>query len=115
LIAEDEVLGKCLSKHWKKSHTVIVLQNGELLLETLAKESPALVVLDLIMPVKNGFQVLEEMKKNTKYKKIKVLALSNLGQDEEVEKAKKLGCDDYIIKSDETLYEVITKIEKHLN
>jgi DNA-binding response OmpR family regulator len=116
LIAEDEVAyGKILKNTLEKEgYDVAVAVNGDEVLKLARARKPVLVILDLIMPMKNGFEVLAEMKKDEKLKGINVIALSNLGQEEDVEKAKKLGADDYIIKSDETFYNVIQKIKKQL-
>jgi DNA-binding response OmpR family regulator len=117
LIAEDEeAYGKLLKNILEKEGFEIeVALNGDELLKIPRLSKSALIILDLVMPVKNGFQVLSELKKDAKLKHIKVFALSNLGQDEDVERASKLGVDDYIIKSDEGFYEVIRKIKKLLH
>lgn len=117
LIAEDEpAYAKILKeKLEKEGYNIVVVSNGEELLKFFHKEKPVLFVLDLILPVKNGFEVLLEMKRDENLKKIPVLALSNLGQAEDIEKAKKLGADTYLVKTDETFYAVIETIKKLAN
>lgn len=117
LIAEDEpAYGKILKDMLvKRNCEVVVVLNGDELLKLARKITPDLVLLDLIMPIKNGFQVIEEMKKDQSLKNINVIALSNLGQTDDIEKAKKLGVNEYIVKSDEDLYSVIDKILRYLN
>ncbi len=117
IIAEDEVAyGRILKDALEnEEYAIAVVLNGEDLLKAIRVREPGLILLDLVMPVKNGFEVLTEMKKDDKLKHIKVIALSNLGQEEDIERAKKLGADDYIVKSDETFYAVIDKIEKLFN
>jgi DNA-binding response OmpR family regulator len=117
LIAEDEgAYAKILKVTLEKEgFAVVVAINGEELLKIARARKSELVILDLIMPVKNGFEVLSEMKKDEKLKHIKIIALSNLGQWEDIEKAKKLGADDYIVKSDEAFYTVISKIKMLLH
>lgn len=117
LIAEDEpAYAKILKTRLEKEgYAIVVVPNGEELLKIIRVESSVLVVLDLIMPIKNGFEVLFEMKHDEKLKTIPVLALSNLGQEEDIERAKRLGADDYLVKTDETFYDVIYKIKKLAN
>ena len=117
LIAEDEVAyGKILKTILEKEgYDVVIALNGDELLKIAGGKKAALVILDLIMPVKDGFLALSEMKKNTQLKTIPVIALSNLGQDEDIAKAKRLGADGFIIKSDEAFYDVIHKIKRMVN
>lgn len=78
-----------------------------------AKESqPNLILLDLVMPVKDGFKVLEELKVNLETQSIPVVILSNLSEREDVQKCLQLGAIDYIIKAHFVPSEVIDKIEK---
>jgi PleD family two-component response regulator len=73
------------------------------------------VLLDLLLPKMNGFDYLKAMKSNAKLKNIPVVVLSNLGNDEDVDRAKKLGAEDYFIKSDTDLSVLAEKVEKSLN
>ncbi len=76
-----------------------------------AKEiKPDLILLDIVLPKMDGFEVLQKIKKDPETQKIKVIALTNLGQKEEVEKGLKLGADDYIVKAHFTPSEVIAKV-----
>ena len=60
---------------------------------------PDLMLLDLIMPNKDGFEVLSEISKNESLKQIPIIIFSTLGQESDVEKAKKLGARDYVNKT----------------
>lgn len=117
LIAEDESAYRRILKDSleKEGYRVVVVSNGDKLLNYAKLKESSLVILDLIMPVKNGFEVLAEMKQNKQLKLIPIIALSNLGQEEDIEKAKKLGAAEYIVKSDETIYKVMDKINRLLN
>ena len=80
-----------------------------------AKEiKPALVFLDIVLPKKDGFEVLKELKDGGLLNGMKVIALTNLGQKEEVEKGMNLGASDYIIKAHFTPTEVVAKAKKIL-
>ncbi len=115
IIEDDKFLSKIYStKLEKEGIDADFALDGAEGLEKIASGKPKLVLLDLIMPKVDGFEVLETMKKDPKMKKIPVIVLSNLGQGSDVERAKKLGAKDYIIKSDTSIQEVLKKIKAHL-
>ena len=84
-------------------------------LEIAKKELPAVILLDIMMPKMDGFAVLTELKKDNSTKNVPVIMLSNLGQDNDIEKGKKLGANDYIVKASMTPTQVIDKIKSYLN
>ncbi len=86
--------------------------DGEEAMETLAKEKYDLILLDLIMPRKDGFAVMAEMKE--KMIGTPVIVLSNLGQKEDVQRSRELGAKGYIIKSNTTLLEIVNQVRKAL-
>ncbi len=116
LVAEDD---KFLSRAYefklaKTGCQIILAADGE---ETMAKvkaEMPDLVLLDLIMPKKNGFDVLEEMKASPKLKNIPVIIMSNLGQEADIKKGLAAGAIDYVVKANTSLEDVVNRIEKAL-
>ncbi len=77
-------------------------------------EKPDIILLDLILPVKNGFEALEEIKMDESIRRVPVLILSNLGQESDVEKGNALGAEDYLIKSNYSMKEVIERVKFHL-
>ncbi len=90
--------------------------DGEAGIEFLKKNKlPDLIILDLMLPKKSGFEVLKERKANNSWKKIPVMILSNLGQEEDIEKGKELGAVDYVIKSNTSIEEVIARVKKYLS
>ncbi len=72
--------------------------DGEEAMTYLKSEKPDLIVLDLILPKKSGFEVLESVSKDPQLSQVPVVILSNLGQESDVEKAKALGALEYYIK-----------------
>lgn len=84
-------------------------------LEDLEKDVPDLILLDLIMPIKNGFEFLKELRANEKFKDIPVVVLSNIGQDANKKAAKELGVIDYLVKAEWTLITVVERIKKILD
>lgn len=93
-------------------HEVTVYGGGEELLAVLRKEgavSPHAILLDVIMPGMTGFETLEVIRKEDLAKGSKIIFLSNQGQNSDIEKAKKLGADGYIIKASAIPSEVFTE------
>ncbi len=98
-------------------HTVTVFQNGASLLEALrTKPAPDALLVDIVMPEIDGFQVLETIKKENLVPMTKKIVLSNQGQESDIEKAKQLGAAGYIIKASaipsEVYSETMAIIEK---
>ena len=114
LIAEDDrfISSAYNIKLTKEQFEVELAFDGE---ETIAKArsfSPDLILLDLIMPKKDGFETLKDLKNDPKLKTIPVIVSSNLGQKEDKDKALALGALDYFVKSDISLTDLIEKIKK---
>lgn len=83
-------------------HEVAVFSNGEDLLAALRKDgtkSPDAILLDLVMPGIGGFGALEAIRKERLAQSSKIIILSNQGRDSDIEKAKQLSADGYIIKA----------------
>ncbi len=116
LIAEDDRFLQNIYrvKLTKEGFEVRVAGDGQEFLEELKTFTPDVILLDLVMPVVDGFTVLQTVKSDPKFKNIPVIVTSNLGQDEDVKKAMKLGAKDYIIKSDTALSGIIEKIKADL-
>lgn len=115
LIAEDEkALSRALTlKLQNAGFDVINSENGEDALNTLKNEKFDLMLLDLVMPKKNGFAVLQEMRDNNI--NVPTIVLSNLGQSEDREKVLKLGAVDFLSKSNIPISDVVKKIQMILS
>ena len=116
LLAEDD---QFISRAYKDGleragFEIVIALDGIEAVEKIRSEKPDIVLLDLIMPERNGFEVLEEIKKDEYLKKIPVIILSNLGQESDVKKGKDLGAVDYFIKTDFSMKEVIEKVKFYL-
>lgn len=116
LIIEDDsfVVKVFLERLQDEGFEVAVATNGEEGLRMTRAEKPDLVLLDLILPQMNGFDYLRKVKKDSQSRKIPVLILSNLGQDEDVSLGKKLGAVDYLVKTSHPLRSVVEKIKKYI-
>jgi DNA-binding response OmpR family regulator len=88
--------------------------DGESGLKKIKTVNPDIVLLDLILPGIDGFEVLSKMKEDSSLTSIPVIILSNLGQREDVEKGMKLGATDYLVKAHFTPNEIVEKIKKIL-
>ncbi len=95
-----------------KKYNVIIATEGDEGVKKAVAELPNGIVLDILLPGKNGFDVLIELKNNSKTKKIPVIILSNIGQEEEIKRGLQLGADDYMIKADFTIDQVLNKIDQ---
>jgi len=98
----------------KEGYELISAFDGETGLESAKTQKPDLILLDLILPRKNGFEVLEKLKKDEVTKEIPVIVLTNLEDIESVEKAIELGATTYLVKAQYSLEEVIQKVKKAL-
>lgn len=114
LIAEDEKpMAKAMQlKLVSEGFEVSIAGNGKQALEKLAKEKFDLLILDLVMPVKDGFVVLEELKKSKR--KMPVIVASNLSQEDDVKRAKSLGARDFFVKSDTPISGVVERVKAAL-
>src|SRR5579859_6721364 len=114
LVAEDDTFlaNAYRVKLTKAGFEVYVARDGQEALEKLKTITPDLILLDLVMPVKDGFSTLEVIKSDPKLKIIPVIVASNLGQKEDTDRALKLGASDYFVKSDLALSSLIEKISK---
>ena len=98
LVAEDEpVMLKTIEMRLKKDgHTVTATTNGRDALEAFEKETPDLVITDIMMPYSSGLEVVGKIKQSEK--KVPIIVLSSMGQENVVLEAFKLGADDFITK-----------------
>lgn len=116
IIEDDEDLNRLLEYKLKQNKYVVYKAfNGKEGFKLAKSKLPDLILLDIVMPIMNGFEVLEKLKKNKKTKNIKVYILSNLGQPEEIEKGLELGVDRYFIKAHLSLEDVVKMVKKDLN
>jgi CheY-like chemotaxis protein len=115
VVEDDKFLRRVYeSKLPKEGYDVVSAVDGQDGIDKMKSEVPDLVLLDLIMPKKTGFEVLEEVKHIKNLEKIPILVLSNLGQEEDIERSKKLGATDFLIKSNMSIKEIIEKIKQYL-
>lgn len=109
LVVEDDVYlySLMLGRLSKEGYKILAATDGPQALQIVEKEIPDLVLLDVIMPGMSGFDVLKKIKEDPKYKDVLVIMFSNLGQENDVETAKGLGADEYLVKAKFNLKEVV--------
>lgn len=88
--------------------------SGDEGLNKVYSEKPDLILLDMMLPKKSGFDILVELKKDKSTKKIPVVILSNLAQEEDIKRALALGARDYLVKTEVSLSEVVNKVKECL-
>jgi len=117
LFVEDEpTLQKTIGRFLEEEgYQMINALDGELALKIAKKEKPDLILLDIILPKKDGFEVLKELKEDEITKDIPVIILTNLENDTDVEKALSIGATTYLVKSNYELKEIAKKIKDILS
>ena len=118
LIVEDDVTMREIMVHKMSTSgfTVIEAADGKSAIATWKKEKPDIVLLDLMLPEMDGFEILETIRKDNdpQVAGTSVIVLSNLFGKEEIEKAKQLNIDDYLVKAYYTTEEILTKVQETL-
>lgn len=115
IIEDDLILLNLLKKRISKAgYDIITEKNGAAGLKKAETEIPDLILLDIVLPELNGLTILQKLKENKTTKSIPVIIISNSGEHVEIEKAKKLGITDYLIKVEFEPDEVLLKIRKIL-
>ena len=115
LVEDDPFLSDIYTTKLKEEgFSVDTAMDGEECLRKVEKNMPDLLILDLVLPQMDGWEVLSSIRRQEKFKDLKVIILSNLGKKEEVEKGLKLGATKYFIKAHYTPSEVVAEIKEIL-
>ena len=113
LVVEDDkfISNAFKTKFESEGFTCKLAFNGEEALEILQDFVPSIIILDLVMPVKNGFEVLRAVRQDARLKEVPVIVATNLGEEQYIVKAKEMGANDYILKSELSLSDLVKKIK----
>ena len=115
LIEDDTFLsGLYATKFSMEGFEVYSATDGEAGLKLAREKMPDVIILDIILPVKDGFEVLSELKKDSATSPIPIILLTNLSQKEDAEKGLKQGAVDYLIKAHFMPSEVVDKVKKYI-
>lgn len=112
LIEDDPLIAEMyMTKFTKEGYDIQHAADGAAGLALVKQHTPDIILLDIIMPKMDGFQVLQELRKDSNFKKTPVIMLTNLGQEEDVQKGRALGATDYFIKTNFTPAAIVDKVK----
>ena len=116
LLIEDDyfLAGIYLTKFKLEGFEIFLAQDGEQGLRFAGDKSPDIILLDISLPKKDGFDVLQALKKNSVTKNIPVIIMTNLSENDNIKKCFSLGAVDYIVKSNFLPNEVVEKVKRTL-
>ena len=115
IVEDDKYLANAHRvKLTKSGFETMIAYDGNEAIKTCATFNPDIIILDLIMPNKDGFTVIEELKNDPVMKTIPIIVTSNLSQQEDINRALNLGAVDYIVKSNIDLNDLLRKINSVL-
>jgi len=116
LIEDDPFLSSLLGNRLKKEgFDLTLVRNGNEAMKALKTQKPDLALLDIILPGKSGFEVMEEIKLDPQTAKVPVFIISNLGQDTDVQRGEELGAKEYIVKARISIDEIVEKVKNFLS
>lgn len=117
LLIEDDkmLLDMYAGKFIREGYEIMTAENGSEGLKLAKEQKPDLILLDIILPKLDGFSALKEIRKDETIKNTPVILLTNLGQDQDIQKGKALGADDYFVKANHTPTEVVEKVRTLLS
>jgi DNA-binding response OmpR family regulator len=115
LVEDDEALATVYQTRLEaEGFDIRRVPNGEDALAAAVEYKPNLILLDVMMPRVNGFDVLDILRNTLETADIKIIMLTALSQDSDKERAESLGVDDYLVKSQVVIADVVDKIKHHL-
>jgi CheY-like chemotaxis protein len=115
IIEDDPVLGSVITEKLNASgYDASLVTDGAVGIETVRKTHPDIILLDILLPTKNGYEIMEEISRDEGIRNIPVGSISNSGQPVEIERMIKLGAKDYLIKAQFTPEEVLEKVRTQL-
>lgn len=117
LLVEDDVfLASIYQKKFEmEGFKITAVDNGDKVMPEVKKKKPDIILLDILLPKKDGFQVLALLKADAEVKDVPVIMLTNLGQKDDVDKALAQGATDYLIKAHFKPSEIVDKVRKVLH
>jgi two-component system alkaline phosphatase synthesis response regulator PhoP len=115
LVEDDRFLSSLLKNRLtKEGVNVLYAEDGEVALQILRGQKVDLVLLDIILPKKSGFEVLEEIQQNPLLKNGPVIIISNLGQEGDMARGKELGAIEYFVKAQTSIDDLVKKIKEFI-
>ena len=112
LVAEDNkyLRRAYIAKLPKEGFEIEIVEDGKAVMEKVKSFKPDLIILDIIMPQRNGLDILKELKETPVLNKIPVIITSSLDKSEDVKKGLEIGADDYLVKTEVSMDDIVAKI-----
>lgn len=115
IVEDDQFLTKAYQIKFKaEGFDVWIATDGQQALSYLSKQPPQAVLLDLMLPQVSGFDVLAAIRNSPQWKRVPVIIMSNLGQQQDIDRGKALGISDYIVKANVKINDVVERVRKLL-
>lgn len=115
VVEDDPILKNLLGHTFAGKYQTLYASDGNEAMTLFEQNRPALVLLDLMLPTMDGFAVLEAIRKRPdELGKIPIIVVSNLGQEKDRERAKQLGATEYLVKAENSVEEIVSRMEKVL-
>jgi DNA-binding response OmpR family regulator len=115
VVEDDPILKNLLGHTFAGKYQTLYASDGNEALALFEQYKPALILLDLMLPTMDGFAVLESIRKRTDAAKdTPVLVVSNLGAEKDKERAKSLGANEYLVKAEVSIEEIVAKMQTML-
>ena len=113
LVEDDKFLSTLLKNRLEKEGLVVNhVSDGESAINILRSGTkPDLTLMDIILPKKNGFEVLEEIQQDIRMKSLPIIIISNLGQASDIARGKELGAVEYYVKAQTSIDDLVSKIK----
>jgi DNA-binding response OmpR family regulator len=115
IVEDDSALRDIYSTRFTaEGFNVVTASDGEMALTVAVKEKPDLIVLDVMMPKISGFDVLDILRATPETKDCKIVMMTALSQESDIERGKALGVDEYLVKSQVTLTDAVERVKQVL-
>jgi len=116
LIVEDDAFLSSLLKTRIQGDgfEALLASDGDMALKILQEEKPDLVLLDVILPKRSGFELIESLQSDPRFKSVPIVIISNLGQEADIIRGKELGVVDYFVKARISIDDLLKKVREHL-
>ncbi len=115
IVEDDEFISDIYTKKLSdEGFLVFLAQDGGSAVKMLRECQPDILLLDLMIPVKTGFEVLEEIRNDSEFRDLKVIIMSNLNLDEDIARAQELGVSGYMVKAVTSLDDLVLKVREQL-
>jgi DNA-binding response OmpR family regulator len=116
LVEDDPFLSNLLKVRLQRENIDVTLaRDGEEAIKDLTTNRPSLILLDLILPKKSGFEILEKISTDPQLKDMPVIIISNLGQTSDIQRGKELGAVEYFVKAKISIDDLVGKVKEFLH